>query len=292
MFNDAEISVRRDAKRRAVELLVTCAEKFPATTLTGEAILGTRVVEIAMPLGDFWRSLTAPERTALGTGKGCNTRPAGATNYHETTLRDFLRKGAEHPYRDVLSRKTGKMVTDEHGVTCWGGYLKDGWAWAKQVIDKNPNAFPSKKAKLEGVVNRVTTALDREHARTQEDRVTYIANPSSPPTFGVDVSKSVMWYYLAWVAGEIFEAAEAAGGATILKKGGSSQYVAQLLPRDLDAARTAFNAKLRALDTDLSQCARQQNNESFDKAFNRWAHWYRHRDVTLDDFDDFFDDKY
>jgi hypothetical protein len=190
-----------------------------------------------------------------------------------TTLRDFLRKGAEHPYRQVFL--AGRPVDDPEGVHCWGGYVRDGYLWAQQVMRESPNAFAG-STQLDEYVDRVRQAEIDQDRDAQESLARYVARPTWPPS---DREEST--YYGAWLAGECFEAQ--AGENTFVKVG--KIYVARWADREsLNRARSAFTSKLRTLEEDLRTYIVQVLEYEFDDCFDRWVKWYRRREVPLADF--------
>ncbi len=201
-----------------------------ATADTGEALFSVKVSGGRHShRREFWAILSLADRTTLATGKGCNTRPPGATNYpNVTTLRDFLRKGAEHPYRTTLVG--GRQVPDPQGVSCWGGYIRDGYLWAQQVMRQSPNAFTG-STQLGTYVDGVRQAQLDQDRDAQARFEAYVARPTWPPT-----NREESMYYGAWLAGECFEAQ---GRDNTFDKAGKI-YVARWADKEgLNRARSA-----------------------------------------------------
>ena len=117
----SEIDERRAVKRRFVELCVACAKIAPLA-MTGNGVLsGSQTGNVTVAAGEFFTSLSEPEKVALRSAKGCDKPPDEAKQKEYLTLADFL--------------KIPTLSVD--GAGCMAAFVHDLIAWGHQAI------FPS-----------------------------------------------------------------------------------------------------------------------------------------------------
>ena len=135
---DAEIRARRDLKIRAVNAICDVADAIPLSASRGNTVHGDgnyvnrRGARLGAALHHEFLSdiglviRTANARQILTTAKGCSSAPRearGSFHYNQPTFYEFLEK-----------------IND---VDCLGSYMEIAWAWAVQIVNRNPHSFPA-----------------------------------------------------------------------------------------------------------------------------------------------------
>lgn len=135
-----EIAARRDIKRRVCELLVACAEDGPKAIASNGVLEANEAGNVNVRVRDFVWKLSAEEKDALRTAKGCTKLP---------TPSDRKMANASKPLLNFLELPvTGSVQV----VGCMAGYVRDGLDWAKQVALANPNSridWPALKHRID-----------------------------------------------------------------------------------------------------------------------------------------------
>lgn len=170
----AVIKQRREAKQAVVNFLITCGENHPIALLD-KALPGDDSGALFVELKEFVPTIEK-DKPALETAKGCTKPPHQLRSAHTGTLYSFL-----------------KLYELGERAGCFSSWIQDGVDWAQDVVEQNPNSFPSGWSPFQ-------KRVDAAKSRYSVDDASYRRNPTSGPPRNVDQALS----YLIYQAGDLW----------------------------------------------------------------------------------------